>query len=183
VTSPIVIDEVRPRTPRGLHPAKAALGHRVRISADIYRDGHDVLAGRARWRRAGTRSWTDVPLAADVNDRWEAFIEPPALGVYEFMVEGWTDHLATWRKDIAAKLDAGQDVTLEVQEGTALLEQLGFADAAAALRADGTLPGVDVMAAAAAVVGDDVASSPRYRLLVDRDQAPSSARSRSTSRR
>nr|MBA2752522.1 DUF3416 domain-containing protein [Actinomycetota bacterium] len=44
----IVIEEIRPSTPRR-HPAKAAVGEAVRISADIYKDGHDVLAARVLW--------------------------------------------------------------------------------------------------------------------------------------
>src|SRR4028118_1374878 len=45
----IVIAEVRPSTPSG-HPAKAVVGEVVPVSADIFRDGHDILAARVRWR-------------------------------------------------------------------------------------------------------------------------------------
>ena len=49
----ITIDAVRPATPTGEFPAKAVVGERVPVSADIFRDGHDLLAARVRWRRVG----------------------------------------------------------------------------------------------------------------------------------
>ncbi len=44
----IVIDDVRPRTPTGLYPAKAVVGERVTVSAAIFKDGHDILAAQVR---------------------------------------------------------------------------------------------------------------------------------------
>ncbi|MGH9184207.1 MAG: maltotransferase domain-containing protein, partial [Acidimicrobiales bacterium] len=55
----LVIDNVHPATPNG-YPAKVALDERVLVTADIFRDGHDLVAARLRWRRAGSRSWHDV---------------------------------------------------------------------------------------------------------------------------
>ena len=51
------------------------------------------------------------------NDRYEAVIEPTELGAHEFVVEGWTDRLATWRHEVTVKLDAGQTVEVELEEG------------------------------------------------------------------
>ena len=45
----LVIDDVRPRTPSG-YPTKAVVGESVRVSADVFKDGHDLLAGQVRWR-------------------------------------------------------------------------------------------------------------------------------------
>jgi starch synthase (maltosyl-transferring) len=56
------------------------------------------------------------------NDRWEGEIEPTSLGMHELVVEAWTDHFATWRRDIAVKHEAGQDVEVELEEGARLLE-------------------------------------------------------------
>ncbi|MGH8922859.1 MAG: maltotransferase domain-containing protein, partial [Actinomycetes bacterium] len=41
-----MIDDVRPRTPDGF-PAKAVVGEAVPVRAVIFKDGHDILAGRA----------------------------------------------------------------------------------------------------------------------------------------
>src|SRR3954452_9850263 len=48
----LIIDDVRPRTPGG-YPAKALVGDRITVSADVFREGHDLLAARVRWRAVG----------------------------------------------------------------------------------------------------------------------------------
>ena len=49
VTDRIVIEGIRPSTPSG-YPAKAVVGRPVPVTADVFRDGHDILAARVRWR-------------------------------------------------------------------------------------------------------------------------------------
>ena len=117
----IVIDQVRPSTPSG-HPAKAVVGEVVPVSADIFRDGHDILAARVRWRskdKAG--DWSEAPLRHVGNDRWEGTLEATALGHHEMVIEAWTDSYATWRHKVTTKLGAGQDLSVELAEGAALL--------------------------------------------------------------
>jgi starch synthase (maltosyl-transferring) len=111
----IVIDEPRPRTPGG-HPAKAVIGETVRISADIYRDGHDILAARVHWRPTGESKWREAPMEHLGNDRWEAVVEPASLGLHEYALEAWTDRLATLAHDIEVKEAAGEPVDVELQE-------------------------------------------------------------------
>jgi starch synthase (maltosyl-transferring) len=111
----IVIDDPRPRTPGG-HPAKAVIGETVRVSADVFRDGHDILAARVQWRPAGEAKWRDAPMEHLGNDRWEAVIEPAALGLHELVIEAWTDRLATLAHDIEVKEAAGEPTTVELQE-------------------------------------------------------------------
>ncbi|HUP69146.1 MAG TPA: alpha-1,4-glucan--maltose-1-phosphate maltosyltransferase [Acidimicrobiales bacterium] len=120
----IIVDDVRPVAPRG-YPAKAVVGEAVRVSADIYKDGHDILAARVRWGPllpAGDAKNNTAPMAELVNDRWEAVIEPAALGRHELVIEAWTDAYATWRHKVTTKLAAGQDITVELEEGARLLE-------------------------------------------------------------
>jgi starch synthase (maltosyl-transferring) len=118
----IVIEDVHPRTPNG-HPAKAVVQRPQPVSALIFRCGHDVLAARARWRPKGDRKWESSPLAHVANDLWEGEIEPTSLGAHDLVIEAWSDHFATWRRDIAVKHEAGQDVDIELEEGARLLEE------------------------------------------------------------
>jgi len=89
----IVIDDVRPRTPTGRYPAKAVIGEAVTVGATVFKDGHDPLAARVRWRPVGDRKWRQEPmrLVAPGIDRWEAVIEPADLGRHELVVEAWVD--------------------------------------------------------------------------------------------
>ncbi len=120
----ITIDTVRPTTPTGEFPAKAVVGERVPVSADIFRDGHDLLAARVRWRRVGKSKWRSAPLRPVVNDRWEGELEPTDVGRHELVIEAWRDRFATWRHDIEIKAAAGDDVELELEEGARILEAL-----------------------------------------------------------
>jgi starch synthase (maltosyl-transferring) len=123
VLTPIVIDDVRPRTPAG-YPAKAAVGETVPVSAVIIADGHDVLGARVRSRSVTSGSWTTAPLHLTTNDRWEGAITPAQIGSHELIVEAWVDRYATWVHEIEVKVAAGQDVELELEEGARLLEEL-----------------------------------------------------------
>jgi len=111
----IIIDDPRPRTPGG-HPAKAVVGEAVPVSADIFRDGHDILAARVQWRPAGAGKWRAAPMEHLGNDRWQAVIEPAVLGRHELAIEAWTDRLATLAHDMKAKAAAGEPVDVEEQE-------------------------------------------------------------------
>jgi starch synthase (maltosyl-transferring) len=121
----IIIDDVRPRTPSGVFPAKAAVGEHVTVSATIFRDGHDLLGARARLGLAGEdRSIESVPMLERGNDRWEATLAPTEVGLHELVVEAWTDRYATWRHDALVKRAAGDDIELELEEGARILESL-----------------------------------------------------------
>jgi starch synthase (maltosyl-transferring) len=124
VLARITIDAVRPATPSGEFPAKAVVGERVEVSADIFRDGHDLLAARVRWRRVGKAKWQSAPLRPLVNDRWEGSFSPAEVGRHEVVVEAWRDRFATWRHDVEIKAAVGDDVELELEEGARILEQL-----------------------------------------------------------
>ena len=119
--SRVVINAVRPLTPDRVSPAKGAVGHALEISANVFADGHDLLAGRVRWR-AVDGAWLDAAMTPLGNDRFTATVLPARLGAHEFVVEGWIDEHASWRQRTAAKLVAGQDVSADLEEGARLLE-------------------------------------------------------------
>ena len=123
----ITIDAVHPATPSREFPTKAVVGERVAMSADIFRDGHDLLAARVRWRRVGHNGkgrWHTVPMVDRGNDRWDAIITPTQIGRHELVVEAWRDRFATWRHDVEIKAAAGDDVEIELEEGARILEAL-----------------------------------------------------------
>jgi starch synthase (maltosyl-transferring) len=190
----IVIDDIRPRAPNG-QPAKAVVGEAVRVSADVFRDGHDVLGAQVRWRPApakGNGKWQTAPMRELVNDRWEAVIEPTTLGRHEVVVEAWTDRYATWRHKATVKLGAAQDIAVELEEGARLMDdrasvkgtgredQEHLAAAAYALRDDGRAapqrlgpalePSIADLFAGPETAHDLTASEPQP-LWVDRERA------------
>ena len=119
----VVIESVTPQVESGRYPAKASLGERVRVEADCFADGHDLVAARLLHRAQGRRRWNEVPMLALGNDRWWAEFQPLALGMAYFTVEAWVDHFGTWARDLERRVEAGQDVAVELAIGAGLVEQ------------------------------------------------------------
>jgi starch synthase (maltosyl-transferring) len=188
----ITIDSIRPATPSREFPTKAIVGERVTVSADVFRDGHDLLGARVRWRRVGRNGqgrWHTAPMVDGGNDRWDAVISPTQIGRHEIVVEAWRDRFATWRHGIEIKAAAGDDVEIELEEGARILEALArgvgardqrrVLDAAAGLRRASCSVHVrlnagldDQIARLVAGVPDaDLTEGPPVPLWVDRPRA------------
>ena len=120
--SPIVIEAIRPTVDCGRFRAKAVAGDRVRVTADIFRDGSTELRAVVRFKRSGSTRWAEAPLTHEGNDAWTGEMALETVGRYQYTIQAWTDHFATWRRDLIKKVDAGQDVTLELEEGALLIE-------------------------------------------------------------
>jgi len=123
VLTPIIVDDVHPRTPGGC-PAKGVLGEPVEVSAVLIADGHDLLGARVRWKPSRSRAWRSELMVEHDGGRWAAEITPGDLGQHDFVIEAWTDRFATWCHEVEVKAGAGQDVELELEEGALILESL-----------------------------------------------------------
>jgi starch synthase (maltosyl-transferring) len=119
----VVVEGVRPQVDAGRFPIKRVPGERVTVTADVFADGHDELAAVLLYRRAGDDAWREAPMAATTNDGWQAGFIVESIGRYEYTVEGWVDRFATWRRDLAKKAEAGQDVASELLEGSELIRE------------------------------------------------------------
>ncbi len=117
----VVIENVKPEIDGGLFPVKRVTGEKVEVSADIFSDGHESLHARLLYRRAGDTVWTAVPMTPRVNDRWRAEFVAAEAGSYHYTVEGWVDHFRTWQLDLKKKLEAGQDLTVDLLVGLNLV--------------------------------------------------------------
>ena len=127
----MVIEAVTPEIDGGRFPAKRSLGERVVVEADVFADGHDALACVVRWRQKTSTAWSDAPMVALGNDRWRGEFMVSELGRYVFTVQGWVDPFETWSRGFAKRVEAGQDVTQELEVAARMIE-------AAADRADGS---------------------------------------------
>ena len=131
VPSRVVVASVSPQIDGGRFPIKRTVGDEVTIEADICADGHDVLAAAVRYRAAECSDWSEVAMSPRGNDRWTGSFPVSQLGWYEYTVQGWIDGFATWRRDLAKRVDAQQDVASELLEGVELIRKLAGSAAAA----------------------------------------------------
>ena len=119
----VAVEGVRPSVQPAGFAAKALRGQSTPISADIFVDGHDmVMAWALAWPLADPEARVEFPLEALVNDRWQAAFVPQVVGAWQFEIVALADRYGTWLRDTAVKLAAGQDVTLELEEGARLAE-------------------------------------------------------------
>ncbi len=126
----VAIEAATPEIDSGRFPAKRVVGETVVVEADIFTDGHDALAAVVRYRHETATGWRETPMAPLVNDRWRGEFPVTELGRYVYTIEAWVDHFETWSRQLAKRVAAGQDVTVELEVGARMLEET-------AARADG----------------------------------------------
>ena len=185
-----MIDDIRPRSSEPGFAAKAVVGEAVPVRAVIFKEGHDVLAARVQLFVEGSSTPESVAaLEAGVNDSWSARVVPDRIGRHQVVVQAWTDRHASWSRRVLSKLDADQDVSVEIAEGRELLGSArgvsgpGRAELEVALAAlaDETLAPLERLrpaltrGVAAALAGPegatDLTVAPPKPLWVDRERA------------
>ncbi|MEA2626199.1 MAG: hypothetical protein QOD06_2244 [Candidatus Binatota bacterium] len=115
----VEIEGISPELESGRFPVKRVSGDLVEVGADVFKDGHDLLAARVRYRGPGDRTWSFAPMTYEYDsDRWTGSFVVDRIGRWVFSVEAWMDEFATWKDGFRKKLDAGQDVTTELLEGS-----------------------------------------------------------------
>ncbi|HEY8624852.1 MAG TPA: alpha-1,4-glucan--maltose-1-phosphate maltosyltransferase [Solirubrobacteraceae bacterium] len=123
----IVIQYPEPVVDGGRYPAKRCAGDTVTVSADAFRDGHDLIRAVVRYRAPGARTWREAELhridAHLGGVRWVTEITLDRLGRWHYTIEAWTDVFGTWRDELGRKVAAGQhDLKSELSEGIVLLQ-------------------------------------------------------------
>ncbi|HEY3601876.1 MAG TPA: maltotransferase domain-containing protein, partial [Chthoniobacterales bacterium] len=127
-----IIENLEPLIEGGRYAIKRVVGEDVVVEADIFKDGHDIVAAALKWRVVGQREWHESAMRFVDNDRWRGIFSVYENATYEYSVEAWTDVFAGWQHEYATKFNAGlANLTSEKLEGAALLM-------AAAKRARGT---------------------------------------------
>jgi starch synthase (maltosyl-transferring) len=153
----VVVERIRPSIDGGRFPIKRTPGELVQVTADVFADGHDVVAAVLRDRHVSgfgirdsgldkTRDselesqripnpksqipteiaqWREtlMTLAAPGTDEWTAQFEVSTVGWHEYQIVAWVDRFQTWRREIQVKAAAGQDVSLELLEGSLLVRE------------------------------------------------------------
>ena len=118
-----VIENLQPLVDGGRYPTKRIVGEDLVVEADIFKDGHDVVAAVLKWRVLAERRWRETPMAYIDNDRWRGGCTLYDIAIYEYTVEAWTDTFRGWQLEFTAKFGAGiSELRSEALEGAALLE-------------------------------------------------------------
>ncbi len=120
----VIIENVSPELDAGRFAVKAFVGDTIRVEADIFLDGHDVLAARLLYKYSSDETWTEKTMNFVNNDRFEASFEVSKNGLYSYTIEAWVDHSATWEHEIEMKIKDGQQVNVELLVGANILDKM-----------------------------------------------------------
>jgi starch synthase (maltosyl-transferring) len=119
VPTRIVIQAPLPSVDGGRYPCKRCVGDRIAVSADIFRDGHELLRAVVRYRAPRARRWREAQLE---GVRWAGEFEVDSTGRWEYTIEAWTDVFGTWRDELRRKVVAGQhELAGEMSEGLLMI--------------------------------------------------------------
>src|SRR5438093_7908868 len=143
----VAIENVQPEIDCGRFPIKRTVGETVVVEAVVFADGHDLVACALQYRTQGETAWTEVRMKPLVNDRYRGEFPVGELGRAEYTLSGWIDRFGTWRRDLSKRVEADQEVAIDLEVGAGLLES-------AARRAKGQ-PGRDLRAFAKRLRGAD----------------------------
>jgi starch synthase (maltosyl-transferring) len=128
----VIIEAASPEIDGGAFPAKRVVGDEVVAEADIFADGHDLIAAVVLHRHESGGEWQEVRMRPLVNDRWRAEFTVDALGFHRFTIEAWVDHFLTWHRDLKKRVDGGtseEELDVQLRIGSEMIR-------AAASRAD-----------------------------------------------
>jgi starch synthase (maltosyl-transferring) len=119
----VVIEGVKPEIDGGRFPIKRTVGEKVKVEADIVTDGHEVIAAQLLYRREQDPDWQAASMQPLVNDRWQGEFPVREVGRYRYAIAAWVDRFRTWQRNLAKRVDAGQDVAIELLVGAGLIEE------------------------------------------------------------
>ena len=118
----VVIEGVSPIVDGGRFPIKRVVGERVRVRADAFCDGHDVVACSIFHRHEDDSTWQEQPMEALGNDVFAGAFRVSRLGRHLYTVHAWIDRFGSWRRDLDKRIEAGQDITVDLEIGRRLVE-------------------------------------------------------------
>ena len=163
----VVIEAIEPSIECGRYPVKREVGALLEVSADIFKDGHEILVAYLRYRRDGERTWREAPMRFVDNDRWAGSFPLDATGCYRFTIEALPEPFLSWLADLEKRYAGGQDLTSALGEGLALI-RAGAARANATDRGALTGYAERIERARAAADAVAIASEPALATLMTR---------------
>ena len=148
-THRVAIEQPRPVVECGRLAAKATAGLPLSVSGRVFADGPGLVMGWVRHGRPpdsgdALSRWQQVPMQPAGNDRFVAVVIPPRVGAWAFEIVAMPDAYGTWLRDLRVRLEAGQDVSMELEEGARMAERA----AGLASTGDHDRPSLEALAAA-----------------------------------
>lgn len=115
----IIIERVWPEIDSGRYPIKREVGDRLEVSADIFKEGHDIIGAVLRYKTRQEHDWHEVPMHHVDNDRWSGVVDLTGNTRYLYTIGAFVRSFETWREELQKKHGAISDLSSELLEGEA----------------------------------------------------------------
>lgn len=119
-----VIENIYPQLDQGSFPIKRVPHEEVKVSADIFGDGHDHINAAVQYKFETDKTWHEVRMHHTGNDSWEGVFHVNKVGFYTYRVVSWLDNCETWLDGFYKKAKAGEHLELEIRIGVELLSEM-----------------------------------------------------------
>ena len=119
---PIVIEYVDPELDGGRYPIKRIVGETLQVTADIFKEGHDTLTARLRYKIHNQKEWSETPMHHVDNDRWAGSFVLSENTRYVYTVGAYVQSFETWRLELKKKHGVQPDLASELLEGEAQIK-------------------------------------------------------------
>jgi starch synthase (maltosyl-transferring) len=116
-----VVDYVGPQVDCGRFPIKRAVGETVKVVAHAFADGHDHIRAEMLYRKQDHGEWTVEQMSYEINDEWSASFAVAEIGGYLYTARAWVDAFGTWQSDLRKKLEAREDIAVELKIGARII--------------------------------------------------------------
>ncbi|WP_393971590.1 DUF3416 domain-containing protein [Oxyplasma meridianum] len=120
----IAIENVWPQLECGKFSAKAVVGDKFTVKADIFTHGTDLISANLKFRPQGSAVWESIPMQLEDNDRWSGRFEIPTTGFYEYTIEAWVDKFATQSRNIASWIMGGESIDADLKVAISMLKDI-----------------------------------------------------------
>ncbi|MBF0472330.1 MAG: alpha-1,4-glucan--maltose-1-phosphate maltosyltransferase [Nitrospirae bacterium] len=122
-----IIENIKPSVDNGKYPVKSEAGTLFKVTATVFRDGHDKIKVNLKHKKKHeSHGWESTEMI-QINqglDIWEGSFILLENCMYQYTVEAFTDHFASWLSDTTKKFNAGININSELLEGEILIKNV-----------------------------------------------------------
>ena len=120
----VLIENVLPQLDNGQFFIKRIVNQSVKVTADVFADGHDVLQAVIKFKHESDTIWTELRMNQNPNDAFDGVFIVQIQGYYSYFIEAWVDYALNWQYGIEKKAADNQHVKSELLEGIEYLKPL-----------------------------------------------------------
>ncbi|MEO5673979.1 MAG: alpha-1,4-glucan--maltose-1-phosphate maltosyltransferase [Chitinophagales bacterium] len=120
----VYIDHVYPEIDGGRFYIKRVEGEVVNVEADVFTDGHDLVAASVLFRHESEKKWQSS-LMLDMGGHHKAgSFKAEQQGFYYYTIQAWVDHALSWKHNFKRRLEGKEKLDVELLAGVQHLKRI-----------------------------------------------------------